>query len=153
MHPVHFSRHRWRSRHGPELTTICILCGQQHCSLLNWPRLASFLKSLNHIMSGAFCCSGCACAFSAQACMVHSKWLMSCRSVCRSYSYRDSDVFNSQCAHTHIHTPVQNTSDLWLLFNRSVVSDSLRPHEQQHVRPPCPSISPRVCSNSCPSSR
>ena len=35
----------------------------------------------------------------------------------------------------------------------SVVSDSLRPHEAQHVRPPCPSQTPRVYSNSCPSSR
>ena len=35
-------------------------------------------------------------------------------------------------------------------FSRSVVSDSLRPHEQQHARPPCPSPSPRACSNSCP---
>ena len=38
-------------------------------------------------------------------------------------------------------------------FSRSVVSDSLRPHELQHARPPCPSPSPRVHSNSCPSSR
>ena len=28
--------------------------------------------------------------------------------------------------------------------------DSLRPHKPQHARPPCPSLSPRVCSNSCP---
>ena len=38
-------------------------------------------------------------------------------------------------------------------FSLSVVSDSLRPHESQHARPPCPSPSPRVHSNSCPSSR
>ena len=38
-------------------------------------------------------------------------------------------------------------------FSRSVVSDSLRPHESQHARPPCPSPTPRVYSNSCPSSR
>ena len=31
-------------------------------------------------------------------------------------------------------------------FNHSVVSDSLRPHELQHVRPPCPSPTPGVCS-------
>ena len=35
-------------------------------------------------------------------------------------------------------------------FNRSVVSDSLRPHESQHARPPCPSQTPGVYSNSCP---
>ena len=33
------------------------------------------------------------------------------------------------------------------------MSDSLRPHESQHARPPCPSPTPRVYSNSCPSSR
>ena len=38
-------------------------------------------------------------------------------------------------------------------FSRSVVSDSLRPHEPQHARPPCPSPTPRVHSNSRPSSR
>ena len=37
-------------------------------------------------------------------------------------------------------------------FSRSVMSDSLRPHESQHARPPCPSPTPRVYSNSCPSS-
>ena len=38
-------------------------------------------------------------------------------------------------------------------FNRSVVSDSLRLHELQHARPPCPSPTPRVYPNSCPLSR
>ena len=37
-------------------------------------------------------------------------------------------------------------------FSRSVVSDSLWPHESQHARPPCPSPTPGVHSNSCPSS-
>ena len=38
-------------------------------------------------------------------------------------------------------------------FNRSVVSDSLRPHESQHTRPPCPSPTPGVHSDSRPSSQ
>ena len=38
-------------------------------------------------------------------------------------------------------------------FSRSVVSDSLQPHESQHTRPPCPSPTPRVHSDSCPSSQ
>jgi len=38
-------------------------------------------------------------------------------------------------------------------FSHSVVSDSLRPHELQHTRPPCPSPTPGVHSNSCPPSR
>ena len=38
-------------------------------------------------------------------------------------------------------------------FSCSVVSDSLRPHELQHTRPPCPSSTPRVHPNPCPLSR
>ena len=38
-------------------------------------------------------------------------------------------------------------------FSRSVVSDSLRPHELQHTRPPCSSSSPGVHSDSRPSSQ
>ena len=37
-------------------------------------------------------------------------------------------------------------------FSRSVVSDSLRPHESQHARPPCPSPTPGVHTNSSASS-
>ena len=37
-------------------------------------------------------------------------------------------------------------------FSRSVVSNSLRPHESQHARPPCPLPTPGGHSNSCPSS-
>ena len=40
-----------------------------------------------------------------------------------------------------------------LLFSCSVVSESLRPHGLQWARLPCPSLSSRACSNSCPSSR
>ena len=35
-------------------------------------------------------------------------------------------------------------------FSRSVMSDSLRPHEPQHARPPCPSSTPKVHPNPCP---
>ena len=42
---------------------------------------------------------------------------------------------------------------LSIQFSCSVVSDSLRPHESQHARPPCPSPAPQVYSNSCPSSQ
>ena len=38
-------------------------------------------------------------------------------------------------------------------FSCSVVSDSLRPHKLQHVRPPCPSPTPGVHPNPCPLSR
>ena len=38
-------------------------------------------------------------------------------------------------------------------FSHSVVSDSLRPHEPQHARPPCPSPTPGVDPDSCPLSQ
>ena len=38
-------------------------------------------------------------------------------------------------------------------FSHSVMSDSLRPHESQHARPPCPSPTPGVHSHSRPSSQ
>jgi len=47
-------------------------------------------------------------------------------------------------------TPLQHSS---VQFSRSVVSNSLWPHGLQHTRPPCPSPTPGVYSNSCPLSR
>ena len=38
-------------------------------------------------------------------------------------------------------------------FSRSVMSNSLWPHKSQHTRPPCPSPTLGVYSNSCPSSQ
>ena len=38
-------------------------------------------------------------------------------------------------------------------YSHSVMSNSLQPHESQHTRPPCPSPTPRVHSNSRPLSR
>ena len=44
---------------------------------------------------------------------------------------------------------------MWLgfQFSHSVMSNSLRLHEPQHARPPCPSPTPGVHPNSCPSSQ
>ena len=47
----------------------------------------------------------------------------------------------------------QGLKHFTLLFSGSVVSDSLRHHESQHARPPCPSSTPGVHPNSCLSSR
>ena len=61
---------------------------------------------------------------------------------------------------THTCFPMGKSSVIWLWqntgsvqFSRSVVSDSLQPHESQHTRPPCPSPTPGVHSDSCPSSQ
>ena len=49
------------------------------------------------------------------------------------------------CIHTELwKIPVQHQ------FSRSVMSDSLWPHESQHTRLPCLSLTPTACSNSCP---
>ena len=58
----------------------------------------------------------------------------------------------------HVHVLIYDTcfflSDFSSVqFSCSVVSDSLRPHESQHARPLCPSPTPGVHSDSCPSSQ
>ena len=45
------------------------------------------------------------------------------------------------------------TQFISIQFSHSVMSNSLWSHELQHARPPCPSPSPRVHSDSCPSSQ
>ena len=58
----------------------------------------------------------------------------------------------------HKSHPIRSLPNHWtklqftVQFSRSVVSDPWRPHESQHARPPCPSPTPGVHSNSCPSS-
>ena len=40
----------------------------------------------------------------------------------------------------------------YIQFSRSIMSNSLRPHGLQHIKPPCLSPTPGACSTSCPSS-
>ena len=47
----------------------------------------------------------------------------------------------------HLH---KRKAEELLLFSRSVVSNSLRPHRLHHARPPCPSPSPKVRPSWCP---
>jgi len=57
-------------------------------------------------------------------------------------------------SHTKMnHWCIHSYSDCLLQFSCSVVSDSLQPHESQHARPPCPSPTTGVHSNSPPSSQ
>ena len=64
-------------------------------------------------------------------------------------------VFKIQALDILMRYSVFLTSPIYqsIQFSRSVVSDSLWPHESQHTRPPCPSPAPGVYSNSCPSSQ
>ena len=78
------------------------------------------------------------------------------------WGHKKSDM--TEWLHFHFHFEMGKTLDRtdWLgsgtvqfssfQFSHSVVSDSLRPHESQHARPPCPSPTPRVHSDSRPSS-
>ena len=53
--------------------------------------------------------------------------------------------------HTELLAQFLAQSSVSVQFSHSVTSDSLRPHELQHARPPCPSPTPGVHSNSCSS--
>ena len=56
------------------------------------------------------------------------------------------------CLDTYIQPPKSYplAFGIGIQFSRSVVSDSLQPHEPQHARPPCPSPNPGIYPNSCP---
>ena len=55
----------------------------------------------------------------------------------------------------HHQLPKSTQTIIWLSlqFSRSVMSNSLQLHGLQHTRLPCPSPTPRACSNSCPLSQ
>ena len=64
-------------------------------------------------------------------------------------------IFSSPCLKVKVLRARRELISAWssVQFSRSVVSDSLRPHGLQHTRLPCPSPTPKACSNSCPWSR
>jgi len=70
---------------------------------------------------------------------------------------RDRTSFSSDsCLGRQILLPLSHLGNPWkhlLLFSHWVMSNSLPPHGLQHARLPCPSLSPGVCSNSCPLSK
>ena len=73
-----------------------------------------------------------------------------CRWIRYQLSYQGSPINMLILPKYIIYASVQFSS---VQFNRPVVSDSLGPHESQHARPPCPSATPRVHSDSRPSSQ
>ena len=64
--------------------------------------------------------------------------------------FRPASLWKCQFTCHRLHETVFHRS---VHFSRSVVSNSLRPHGLQHARPPCPSPTPGVYSNSCPLSQ
>ena len=67
------------------------------------------------------------------------------------YTYMYIHIYT--CIYMYIYSNSLENLTIHLLLSCSVVSDSLQPHELQHSRLPCPSQSPRACSNLCPWSR
>ena len=65
----------------------------------------------------------------------------------RHFYFSETNIFGPCCSFPKIQAEVS------VQFSCSVVSDSLRPHESQHTRPPCPSPTPGVHSDSRPSSQ
>ena len=92
----------------------------------------------------------CMCMFIVVEAYVYSMWRLFYREVS---SLIFPELLFCICFHIHFcdwsSVCVQFSS---VQFSRSVVSDSLQPHESQHTRPPCPSPTPWVHSDSCPSS-
>ena len=76
-------------------------------------------------------------------------FLLQCRKVKSENEVAQFFASGSQRIGVSTSTSLQFSS---VQFSSSVVSDSLRPHESQHTRPPCPSPTPGVHSDSCPSS-
>ena len=72
---------------------------------------------------------------------------------CRHYIYIPSKK-KGEIAKSKIHLAwlvfIKKVKLSSVQFSHSVMFDSLRPHESQHARPPCPLPTPRVYSNSCP---
>ena len=69
------------------------------------------------------------------------KWAQNCQASC----FSKPEFFFIDYLHYYIFSSVQ--------FSCSVMSGSMRPHESQHARPPCPSPTPETHSDSLPSSR
>ena len=61
--------------------------------------------------------------------------------VCMIHMYAHIHIYQNICISPYTHL---------FLFSRLVMSNSLWSHGLQHARLPCPLLSPRVCSNSCP---
>ena len=61
--------------------------------------------------------------------------------------------FHCVCVYIYIHSTYTDTHTSSVQFSRSVLSDSFQPHESQHARPPCPSPTSRVHSDSHPLSQ
>ena len=60
------------------------------------------------------------------------------------------DIDGMHIASLKVHNLKIHTKETSVQFSHSFLSDSLQPHEPQHARPPCPSLTSGVYPNSCP---
>ena len=81
---------------------------------------------------------------------IHQRWAQNNQS--HKARPRENFMWNTFIFPQHLTTVAfwRRLHIFFLVVVHSVVSDSLRPHGLQHTRLPCPSLSPGVCSNSCP---
>ena len=73
------------------------------------------------------------------------------KSLLQHHTLKASVLWRSAFLMIKLSHPFMTTGKI--ISHCSVVSDSLQPHGLQHARFPCPSPTPRACSNSCPLSR
>ena len=116
------------------MTALGLHCGAQ--ALSSCGTRVSHCRVFSCCRAQALTCMG----FSSRSTQAQGFWLMG---VVALWHVASSQTTDQTCV------PCKGS----VQFSRSVVSDSLRPHESQHARPPCPSPTPGVYSNSCPSSR
>ena len=95
-------------------------------------------------------------------CSMHTQWNMHQNRLHAGYKISMKEFKSVKIIHTIFFTSdykiiKSEINDIFgissVQFSHSIVSDSLRPHESQHTKPPCPSPTPRVHSDSCPSSQ
>ena len=80
-------------------------------------------------------------------------WRNNGKKITISVKNTDFKIQEAQQTSSRINTNKGITFWSSVQFSLSVVSDSLQPHESQHTRPPCPSQTSGVYSNSCPLSQ
>ena len=130
------------------LNTCCCCSLLQSCPTLCDPWPAACQASLSITISQCFL------KIMSKESMINSNHLILCHSLLFLPSiFPRIRIFLSELAVRIRWSKYSNFSISSVQFSRSVVSDSLWPHELQHARPPCPSPTPRVYPNLCLLSR
>ena len=130
MYLAHFS--------GTEFVSFCLI-SREFCGSREWKD--AWLYVCVHLPAHTNWCIFLTYYFSCLSYLIWEEWYLSSRALLKIKKLVFSKIFKR---------PDQFSS---VQFSRSVVSSSLQPHRLQRARPLCPSPSPGVYPNSCPSSR